>query len=87
MLGKFGDFRVTFISSKIVTLYMYALFALGARIVYIPCGMKFCGSLFLQIGDFLCFAGTNIIVAIRTDWLFLLEINFCYFQKVPSMHH
>ena len=39
----------------------------------------FCGSLFLRIGDFLCFAGTNL-----TDWFFLLGINFCDFQKVCS---
>ena len=40
---------------------------------------NFCGSLFLRIGDFLCFAGTNL-----TDWFFLLGINFCDFQKVRS---
>ena len=40
---------------------------------------NFCGNLFLQIGDFLCFAGTNL-----TDWFFLLGINFCDFQKVRS---
>ena len=39
----------------------------------------FCGSLFLRIGDFLCFAGTNL-----TDWFFLLRINFFDFQKVRS---
>ena len=45
---------------------------------------NFCGSLFLQIGDFF---GTNlreIILVIRTDWFFLLGINFCDFQKAPS---
>ena len=47
--------------------------------VYIPCGTKFCGSLFLRIGDFLSFAETNL-----TDWFFLLGINFCDFQKVRS---
>ena len=40
---------------------------------------NFCGSFFLRIGDFLCFAGTNL-----TDWFFLLGINFCDFQKVGS---
>ena len=40
---------------------------------------NFCGSLFLRICDFLCFAGTNL-----TDWFFLLGINFCDFQKVRS---
>ena len=40
---------------------------------------NFCGSLFLRIGDFVCFAGTNL-----TDWFFLLGINFCDFQKVRS---
>ena len=28
-----------------------------------------------------------IIFAIRTDWLFLVGINFCNFQKVPSVQH
>ena len=44
-----------------------------------PVAQHFCGSLFLRIGDFLCFAGTNL-----TDWFFLLGINFCDFQKVRS---
>ena len=39
------------------------------------------GSLFLQIGDFLCFAGTNFWV---TDGFFLLWINFCYFKYAPD---
>ena len=39
----------------------------------------FAGVYFLLIGDFLCFAGTNL-----TDWFFLLGINFCDFQKVRS---
>ena len=30
---------------------------------------------------------TELIFAIRTDWLFLLTINFCHFQKVPSTQH
>ena len=42
---------------------------------------NFCGSLFLQIGDFLCVLW-ELIFAIRTDWFFLLGINFCDFQKV-----
>ena len=28
-----------------------------------------------------------IISAIRTDWHFLLGINFCHFHKVPSVQH
>ena len=43
---------------------------------------NFCGSLFLQIGDFFCVL-QELIFAIRTDWLFLLGINFCEFRKVP----
>ena len=39
------------------------------------------GSLFFQIGDFLCFAGTNLWV---THWFFLLWINFCYFKWAPD---
>ena len=27
------------------------------------------------------------ILAIRTNWFFLLEINSCDFQKVPSTQH
>ena len=29
----------------------------------------------------------ELIFAIRTDWFFLLEINFSSFQKVPSTQH
>ena len=46
---------------------------------------NFCESLFLRIIDFLCFA--ELIFAIRTDRFFLLEINFCSFQKVPSIEN
>ena len=46
---------------------------------------NFCGSLFLRISDFLCFA--ELIFAIRTDRFFLLGINFCSFQKVPSIEN
>ena len=41
----------------------------------------------MQIGDFLCFAETLFISAIRADWPFLLGINFCHFHKVPSVQH
>ena len=39
----------------------------------------------MQIGDF--FVLLELIFAIKTDWLFLLGINFCDFQKVPSAQH
>ena len=43
--------------------------------------LNFCGSLFLQIGDFvLYFAGTNF--AIIRDKFFLLGNNFCDFREV-----
>ena len=29
----------------------------------------------------------ELIFATKTDWFFLLEINFCDFQKVPSAQH
>ena len=29
----------------------------------------------------------ELIFAIRTDWIFLVGINFCDFQKVPSTQH
>ena len=44
---------------------------------------NFCGSLLLRIGDFFCVL-RELIFAIRTDWCFLLGINFGDFQKVPS---
>ena len=41
---------------------------------------NFCGSLFLQIGDFCVLQ--ELIFVIRTDWFFLLGINFVDFKKV-----
>ena len=43
---------------------------------------NFCGSLFLQI---LCVLW-ELIFTIRTDWFFLLEINFCdnFFSGSPG---
>ena len=29
----------------------------------------------------------KLIFAMRTNWFFLLEINFCDFQKVPGTQH
>ena len=43
---------------------------------------NFCGSLFLQIA-ILCIL-RELIIVIRKDWFFLLEINFCDLQKVPD---
>ena len=42
------------------------------------------GSLFFQIGDFLCFAGTNNFGV--TDWFFLLWINFAILNKLQTNH-
>ena len=39
---------------------------------------NFCQSLFLRIGDFLCFR--ELIFAIGTDWFFLPGFNFCDFH-------
>ena len=46
---------------------------------------NFCRSLFLRIGDFLCFR--ELIFAIGTDWFFLPGFNFCDFHKVPCTKH
>ena len=46
---------------------------------------NFCCGLFLRNGDFCVLR--ELIFAIRTDWFFLLGINFCDFQKVPSIQH
>ena len=43
-------------------------------------GVYFCG-----LAIFFCFA--ELIFAIRTDRFFLLGINFCSFQKVPSIEN
>ena len=42
----------------------------------------FCESLLLWILAFFVFVSRDLISAIRTDWSFLLGINFCNFQKV-----
>ena len=34
-----------------------------------------------------CFVLRELILAIRTDWFFLLGINFSVFQKVASIQH
>ena len=44
---------------------------------------NFCGSLFLRNGDF-CVLG-ELVLEIMTDWLFLMGINFCDFQKVARI--
>ena len=43
-------------------------------------GVYFCGFAIF-------FVFRELIFAIRTDWFFLLGINFCDFQKVPSTQH
>ena len=46
----------------------------------IPCDTKFFGlAMFCVLRE--------RILAIRTNWFFLLEINSCDFQKVPSTQH
>ena len=42
---------------------------------------NFCGSLFLRIGDFCVLR--ELIFTIRTDWFFLLGIDFGDFRKYP----
>ena len=42
---------------------------------------NFCRSLFLRIGDFLCFR--ELIFAIGTDWFFLPDLIFAIFIKYP----
>ena len=43
-------------------------------------GVYFCGlAIFCVLRE--------LIFATRIDWLFLLGINFCDFQKVPSTQH
>ena len=42
----------------------------------------FAGVYFCRLG-ILCIL-RELSFAIRTDWFFLLEINFCVFEKVPD---
>ena len=42
---------------------------------------NFCQSLFLRIGDFLCFR--ELIFAIGTDWFFCRDLIFVIFIKYP----
>ena len=51
--------------------FLHFHFISAVHISSIRVARNFCGSLFLRIGDFLCFAGTN----------------FCDFQKLPSAQH
>ena len=44
--------------------------------------MILCGIKFLRDINF-AYWRLFVIFAIRTDWFFLLGINFCDFQKVP----
>ena len=54
----------------------------------IPCGTKFSREFFFfRIGVFFFVVLRELIFAIRRDWFFLLEINFCDFQKVTSTQH
>ena len=46
---------------------------------------KFCGSLLLRMGTFCVLR--ELSFAIMTHWFFLLGINICDFQKVPSTQH
>ena len=43
-------------------------------------GLYFCGLAIFGVLQ-------ELIFAIRTDWFFLLGINSCDFQKVPSTRH
>ena len=46
-------------------------------------GTNFLREFILWIGDF--YVLRELMFSIRTDWFFLLGINFCDFQKVPSV--
>ena len=48
----------------------------------LPCGTKFLWEFIFADWQFYVFCGN--LFAIRTDWFFLLEINFYDFQKVPD---
>ena len=62
---------------KNTSIYLF----LGIRI---PCGTKFLREfIFFRIGDFLS-SERELIFAIRSDWFFLLGVNFCDFLKVLS---
>ena len=48
----------------------------------LSCGTKFFVRVYFCGLAFFVFVSRDLISAIRTDWSFLLEINFCNFQKV-----
>ena len=52
----------------------------------IPCGAKFLREfIFADLAIFCVLR--ELSFAIRTDWFFLLGINFCDVQKVPSIEN
>ena len=67
--------------SNLIYKYTSISLFLGIRI---PCGTKFLREfIFFRIGDFLS-SERELIFAIRSDWFFLLGVNFCDFLKVLS---
>ena len=67
--------------SNLIYKYTSIPLFLGIRL---PCGTKFLREfIFFRIGDFLS-SERELIFAIRSDWFFLLGVNFCDFLKVLS---
>ena len=50
----------------------------------LSCGTKLFREFILICGLAIFCILPELILAIRTDWFFLLGINFCDFQKVPD---
>ena len=48
----------------------------------LPCGTKLLREFILRISDFFCVL-RELIFATRTNWFFLLGIDFCVFRKYP----
>ena len=60
------------------------------RVLYLARGRKFLREFIFRALHFFFFffcVLRELIFAIRTDWFFLLRINFFDFQKVPSTQH
>ena len=58
----------------------------GGGVLDLPSGTKFLLEFIFANCRFFCVL-RELIFAIRADWFFLLGINLCDFQKVPSTQH
>ena len=65
------------------SLLFFLLFHKSNSFWLLPCGTKFLRDVYFCRLAILCIL-RELSFAIRTDWFFLLEINFCDFQKVPD---